>query len=819
MIYAFLGRLVRNARLSILAAWVLLLVGTHYAAPAWSDIAKDQEFAFLPDDAPSRLADDVFAKAFPDDRTGSNIVLVLSRPAGGQGHTAADRKFIDDVVEPGLRSIADSEGGLAGEEAPSDEPLFGGDEPDQPKQPPAKRSIIRHIHTPNAPGSGSLLVSRDGRSLLVVMELTSEFLSKGNWPTVARVEQFVTDLHANGKPPPGLDIHLTGSAVVGRDHTVAELRSAKATENLTVLLVVGLLILIYRAPLLAVIPLLTVYLAVQISRNLLALLGEAGIVTPFLGLEIYITILAYGAGVDYCLFLTARFQEELGHGADEGEAVERAVAGVGSALVASAATVMCGIGMMAFAEFGKFRQAGIAIPLALFVVLCATLTFSPALLRLAGRWAYWPRHPPTPVESPKVDWLQRVWEGTGELLVRRAGTVWVVAFVALVPAAVAGGFYANRLSYDLVGNLRDDAPSVAGTRALQEHFPAGMVGPVTVLVVNPNADFATEGGRSLVKRLTARLIEEKQDLGLADVRSLTSPLGAASPGEPPGDPDVPIETRREAERKVAAEHYVTDFGERKKIGTRLELVFDEGPFSHSNVDNLDRVEGAVRDALPDGLRQGSQLYFVGPTPGVRDLANVSLGDRGRIQLLVMASVFLILIVLLRGFVVPLYLLLSVLFSYYATLGVSFLVFRAIDPHGFTGIDWKVGVFLFTILIAVGEDYNIFLLTRVREEQVRHGNVCGIAEAVSRTGPVISSCGVIMAGTFASLTAGSLTELMQLGFALAFGVLLDTFVVRPVLVPAFLILLHTGRLRWQGRMPQENCSEAALTQRPSPIATH
>jgi RND superfamily putative drug exporter len=183
----------------------------------------------------------------------------------------------------------------------------------------------------------------------------------------------------------------------------------------------------------------------------------------------------------------------------------------------------------------------------------------------------------------------------------------------------------------------------------------------------------------------------------------------------------------------------------------------------------------------------------------------------------MASVFLILIALLRGLVIPFYLLLSVLFSYYAALGVSIAVFWALDPHGFVGIDWKVGVFLFTILIAVGEDYNIFLLTRVREEQARHGTVCGVAEAVSRTGPVISSCGVIMAGTFASLMAGSLNEMKQLGFALAFGVLLDTFVVRPVLVPAFLILLHDGRLRWLGKKPKENCAEAAKTPRPSPSA--
>src|SRR5262249_20383001 len=151
-----------------------------------------------------------------------------------------------------------------------------------------------------------------------------------------------------GKLPPGLDVAVTGSAVVGRDHTLAQVSSARATETLTVVLVIGLLIVIYRAPLLALIPLVTVVLAVHVSLNLLGILARAGLFTLFQGIQIYITILAYGAGVDYCLFLTARYKEELDRGASAGAAVAAAVGGVGGALVASAATVMCGIGMMYF---------------------------------------------------------------------------------------------------------------------------------------------------------------------------------------------------------------------------------------------------------------------------------------------------------------------------------------------------------------------------------------------------------------------------------------------------------------------------------------
>jgi RND superfamily putative drug exporter len=803
--FQLLGRTVRRAWLWFLAGWVLLAGAAWLASPPWDQVAQDREFAFLPADAPSRRSEQVFARAFPEDHLASNVVLVLHHQGTDGGDAQQDLKFIGDVLEPGLRDIADAEGGLASETAPVDEPLFGGPAEAPPPSPP--RSIMARIRTPNTPGLGALLVSEDQQVMLVVVELTTEFLSASNWPTITKIETLVEDVRRQGKLPPSVKVAVTGSAVIGRDHTAAQLQSVHATEVLTMVLVIGLLILIYRAPLLALIPLATVFLAVQIAVNVLAIAASAGYLTLFQGIQIYITILAYGAGVDYCLFLMARYQEELDAGRAPPDAVASAVGDVGAPLTASAVTVICGIGMMVLAQFGKFREAGVAIPLSLCLVLLATLTFSPSLLRLAGRWAFWPQRPGDR-EGPTLTgrlrgWrrffdpgvLRRDWAWVGDVLQRRPGSAWMVCVAGMLPFVIGAGLGHNHLSYDVISDLPKSSPSVQGTQVLQEHFPAGILGPVQALLVNPHLDFGSPQGRAVIEQVTDRLHERQQDLGLADVRSLTAPLGVTSAAQRGlASFQVSPEARREVVEKAARERYLTDLGERQKIGTRLDLVLTHAPFSHQSIVDLNRVEQALRAALPPEHQHDFQLSLAGPTASVRDLRTVIQGDRTRIEWLVLVSVFLVLILLLRQVLVPLYLLVSVLFSYYATLGVTFALFWLLDPHGFSGIDWKVAIFLFTILIAVGEDYNIFLISRVHEEQRVHGPVQGITEALTRTGPIISSCGIIMAGTFASLLGGSLNDMKQLGFALAFGVLLDTFVVRPILVPSFLILLYRGRQR-------------------------
>jgi RND superfamily putative drug exporter len=226
--------------------------------------------------------------------------------------------------------------------------------------------------------------------------------------------------------------------------------------------------------------------------------------------------------------------------------------------------------------------------------------------------------------------------------------------------------------------------------------------------------------------------------------------------------------------------------------TRFDVVFETDPFSKPSLDSLD----LLGQTLTAASRPGEPFYgtaaigMAGSTSAVNDLMRVTTSDQRRMYVLVTLGVFVILVGLLRRPATCLYLIFTVVLGYLASLGVTELLFRSLhhstEPWG--GLDWTVGFFLFVILVAVGEDYNILLMARVIEEEQKYGAVEGTRRAVAHTGGIISSCGLIMAGTFGSMLTGTLTSLRELGFALALGILLDTFLVRPILVPAFVVLL-------------------------------
>lgn len=756
-----------------IGVWLAAMALGWKFAPEWNSVTKSGEVASLPDEVPSRQADRLFKDAFELEYSATNVVIVLSRTQGEL--TEADRTFISKDLSDRLQKLV------------AEDPA----------------SPITSIHKLDEKGVRALLVSPDRHATLVVVQLTTGLQDVLNRDVVAGVERVLTQLQAEHKVPTGLQVAVTGSATAGRDLDVAEAQTAQRIEAWTIAIVIILLLLLYRAPLAALIPLLTVFVAVFVGLRLLSYLAGIGTISMFRDVRVFITVLAYGAGVDYCVFLLARYREEVAGGIPPHQALADSIERVGGAITASAGTVIGGVGMLAFAQFAKIRQAGLSIPVALILALAGTLTFAGPLLRLFGCWAFWPVAAEEGCTKSTsmgrmggiLQWLNLpdLWHHVGPFLVRRAGAVWLATVAILTPFAVIAVLHYDDQNFNPLNDLPGEAPSVRGTAVLADHFPPGALGSIVVLVKDEKIDFGSRSGIDAVAKLTGALKRRKEELGLADIRSIAEPIGIGTSAQKELERLQGKSTAQETLELVRDEAkpvYVSRSDKPELSGhvTRLELTLTVDPLSRAAVEGFDALRQAVRDALPQELR-GAGLAFAGSTASLWDLGTIKREDQHRVEILVTVVVFLLLLVVFRRLILSLYLIVSVLFSYLATLGFTYLVFRLIVGPDFAGLDWKVPIFLFTILVAVGEDYNIFLLARVREEQLRHGPLEAIPVALARTGQVISSCGFIMAGTFASLLSGSLRAMQELGVALAVGVLLDTLVVRPVLVPAFLVLLQ------------------------------
>jgi RND superfamily putative drug exporter len=563
------------------------------------------------------------------------------------------------------------------------------------------------------------------------------------------------------------------------------------------------------------------FVAVEVALAILAWGAYYEVISVFDGLKLYVTVIVYGAGIDYSLFLLARQEEALRDGQSIPHAVSLSLASVGTAIAASAGTEIVGIGLLATAHFGKFRQAGLGIALGLAVILVASLTLTPATVCLTRRWTFWPQEiaPQRPMRRFSLDWISaRLWGTLGEKQRRYPGTILFTALGVMAPMAMLGMAKLDNLNYGIISGLPKGSLGVRGTEVLRKHFGPGITGPITLLLRNDQFDFRSHEGIRQIADLSARLRRRSEQLGIADVRSLSDPLGH-SEGAQEIIADLaapfPVQTfldrgelvvtdtagtpvaeslLQETIRELAYEQYVSHATSCDGTVTRLILVPKGDPLRRESVQEIGPVERTIREILPQEIA-GSEVYLLGATASLRDIRDVTRSDWAWVRVVVPVGVFLVLLLLLRKPLVLAYLVLTVIFSFLVTYGITYVVFWAFDPSTFPGLNWTVPALLFTLLVAVGEDYSVLLVSRTEEERRGHGPTRSVSEALTKTGGLISGAGLIMAGTFSALAIGeTMANMLQLGFALCFGVLLDRFIVRPLLVPSFLDLQRKRFLR-------------------------
>ncbi len=557
--------------------------------------------------------------------------------------------------------------------------------------------------------------------------------------------------------PAGVSGYVTGPAGFTADLTEAFAGIDGLLLGVALAAVFVILIVVYRSPLLPFLVLGTATFALCASILVVYALAKAGVVTVNGQVQGILSILVIGAATDYALLYTARYREALREHRTGWEATRAALRGAFEPIVASGGTVIVGVLCLLLSDLNSNKALGPVAAIGIAFSLLAALTLLPALLLAFRRAAFWPLRPAfgsggRPTTGPDATGL---WARVGRLVARRSRTVWIVCTVALL--AMGSGLVGLRADgvpqSDLVigsSQARD------GQRVLADHFPGGSGSPAQVIGAERDLDALVDAVRS--------------------VRGVDGVV-AASTDSPSGT--VPVGSDAAARTAPGTAEPTVSRGD-----VLLEATLADPADSSA-------AERTVRDLRVAVERVDPDAVVGGVTATAVDTNDTGIRDRSVIIPVVLAVILLILVLLLRSVVAPLVLVGSVVVSFAAALGVGALVFDHV--FHFPGADPSVPLYAFVFLVALGVDYNIFLMTRVREESLRHGPREGVLRGLAATGGVITSAGIVLAATFAALGVIPILFLAQIAFVVAFGVLLDTVVVRSLLVPALVIDL--GRRAW------------------------
>ena len=520
----------------------------------------------------------------------------------------------------------------------------------------------------------------------------------------------------------GFDSYVTGAGGLIGD-LFGAFGDLDSTLLLTTLGVVAfILIIVYRSPILWILPLLSAVFALSTAGGIIYLLAKNNVIDVNGQSQGILSVLVLGAGTDYALLLISRYREELHHNDKPVAAMRAAYKGTFEPIVASGATVSLGLLVLLLSDLSGNRGLGPIGAIGVVVAVITMVTLLPAFLVLFGRWIFWPRIP----RFDDVDsQLTGTWAKVGNLVERRPRRAWVMTGLLLVVLAA----FSTTLKTDGLStseSFTGNPESVVGQKLLLNHFPGGEGDPTKVILKN-----------ELIPAVSAKL---------QSVEGVTA---------------------------VAPEANAAGVIVKNGLSI-LNVTLSTAPDSRESRDRIPAIREAVKSIDDSILVGGTTAVFFDTDVAARH-------DNRTVIPVVLLLITLILGLLLRSIVSAVLLLGTVVLSYFATLGVCALVFNHI--FGFAGADASFPLFAFIFLVALGIDYNIFLMTRVREEAGKLGTRKGVIKGLTVTGSVITSAGIVLAATFGVLGILPLVFLAELGFAVAFGVLLDTIIVRSILVPA------------------------------------
>ena len=541
-----------------------------------------------------------------------------------------------------------------------------------------------------------------------------------------------------------VDANLTGPATILRD-AVKIFQSIDLRITLvTILVVIVIMFFIYRAPGLVFIPLFILVSALMVARFVAAL------VVDLTGLPLndqvtsIMSVLLFGVGTNYVLFIVARYREEITNSSDRFRAMESAMRKVGPSIIGSSMTTVVAMFLLIFSTLGSFKTMGPMLAITVSIMLIVALTVLPAAIVLMSRLAFWPSRT---IASQQNLVTKPIWEKIGRFVVNRPKTVFLVT-TAILLIAITPSFRMVP-SFNFIDGFPDDVESKSGYALLKKGFAPGDLSPTSVFIHTPDHDVIDHS--AFIEGL-ANAIEDNP--GVNYVKGMTRPYGSYIGQQVD-----------EASLKM--------FNSPDGTTSRLDVSLMGDPYSEKALTVIEDIRSIIQSTINSQSITGVEVLVGGDTAVQLDTKTVIDEDTRLLAPLILFAILCVLILIQRSFVAPLYLLFSVIISYAATFGISIFIFQDILNH--TGVAYSNGIWIFVFLVALGADYNIFVIARIKEETERLGFNEGIAVAVGKTGGVVTSAGIILASTFAVLTTLPLRDVFQLGMAVMLGVLIDTFV--------------------------------------------
>ncbi len=640
------------------------------------------------------------------------------------------------------------------------------------KMPP---QALEAVTTPNGELLIQPLLFEEGTQTETIKDsLTAikEEASKLELPeAVNYVDPFVVDIAETN----ALKVRISGPAGILTDATDLFKNADFVLMAATVVLVLVLLLLIYRSPILAIIPLIGVGFAYLVTSPLLGWMASNDWITVDSQATAIMTVLLFGAGTDYCLFFITRFRQELIKTEDHKAAIKRTFSGAFGAIAMSGFTVVLALLALLASKYGAYQRFAIPFSLSIFIMAIASLTLVPALLAIIGRKAFIPFIPRTEKmereytektgkthkrKDPETTFGSRV----GRLVVTRP---WTTAISSTLLLAVLALFTLSiPYKYDLLSSFPNNMPSKEGFELIGSASEPGELAPLTVVVLHSEDGEAKERQQQAVRET----LESMPAVGK---------VGAAQEGQ------------------------------QSNLYTAFQVVLHQNPYQAEAMAAVPQIRSAAQQALiSNGVAEADQRVWIGgQTAEQYDSKQVNNRDSSVVMPLVIILIAILLFVYLRSLTATIYLIATVLLSFAAALGLGWLILHYV--FGVEAMQGAIPLYTFVFLIALGEDYNIFMVSSIWKKSKQMPLKQAIKEGVAQTGGVITSAGLILAATFAVLSTLPLQVLMQFGLITALGVLLDTFIVRPFLVPAITAILGEKAF-WPGRREKQGESERALS---------